>query len=93
MLSIHFWNLKLLTITYIKNVLLMLLQVLSTNIVMDLGESLNPAIDIGQVEGAFMQGYGLFMLEQMVHSPTGTLLTRGPGAYKIPSFNDIPGTV
>jgi xanthine dehydrogenase/oxidase len=74
-------------------VLFMLLQVLSTNIVMDLGESLNPAIDIGQVEGAFMQGYGLFMLEQMVHSPTGTLLTRGPGAYKIPSFNDIPGTV
>jgi xanthine dehydrogenase/oxidase len=60
---------------------------------MDLGESLNPAIDMGQVEGAFMQGYGLFMLEQLVHSPTsGTLLTRGPGAYKIPSFNDIPGT-
>jgi xanthine dehydrogenase molybdopterin-binding subunit B len=58
---------------------------------MDLGESLNPAIDIGQVEGAFMQGYGLFMLEQMIHSPTGMLLTRGPGAYKIPSFNDIPG--
>ncbi len=75
----------------VKNVLFMLLQVLSTNIVMDLGESLNPAIDIGQVEGAFMQGYGLFMLEQIVHSPTGTLLTRGPGAYKIPSFNDIPG--
>ena len=60
---------------------------------MDLGESLNPAIDIGQVEGAYMQGYGLFMLEQMVHSPTGTLLTRGPGAYKIPSFNDIPGMI
>ena len=58
---------------------------------MDLGESINPAIDIGQVEGAFIQGYGLFMMEQIVHSPSGALITRGPGAYKIPSFNDIPG--
>ena len=41
---------------------------LSTDIVMDLGESLNPAIDIGQVEGGFMQGYGLFVMEQLVHS-------------------------
>ncbi|KAJ8968544.1 hypothetical protein NQ317_002626 [Molorchus minor] len=44
-------------------------QVLRTDIVMDLGESLNPAIDIGQIEGAFMQGYGLFVLEEMVYSP------------------------
>ncbi|KAL1122173.1 hypothetical protein AAG570_003578 [Ranatra chinensis] len=65
-------------------------QVLRTDIVMDLGESLNPAIDIGQVEGAFMQGYGLFTMEEVVSSPTGTLYSRGPGAYKIPSFSDIP---
>merc|ERR1712083_353751 len=65
-------------------------QVLRTDIVMDLGESLNPAIDIGQIEGGFMQGYGLFVMEQLIHSPDGTLLTRGPGAYKIPSFNDVP---
>jgi len=65
-------------------------QVLRTDIVMDLGESLNPAIDIGQVEGGFMQGYGLFVLEQLLHTPEGSLLTRGPGAYKIPSFNDVP---
>ena len=74
------------------------LQVLRTDIVMDLGESINPAIDIGQVggrpgqtrvlyctlqvEGGFMQGYGLFAMEQLLHSPTGALLTRGPGAYK-----------
>jgi xanthine dehydrogenase/oxidase len=37
-----------------------------------------------------MQGYGLFMIEQLIHSPDGVLLTRGPGAYKIPSFGDIP---
>lgn len=65
-------------------------QVLRTDIVMDLGESLNPAIDIGQVEGGFMQGYGLFTLEEMVVSPTGTLFTRGPGMYKLPGFADIP---
>ena len=43
--------------------------------------------DIGQIEGAFAQGYGLFMLEQMIHSPDGVLLTRGPGAYKLPGKN------
>ena len=36
------------------------------------------------------QGYGLFVMEQLLHSPEGSLLTRGPGAYKIPSFNDVP---
>lgn len=57
---------------------------------MDVGDSLNPAIDVGQIEGAFMQGYGLFTLEETVHSPQGALLSRGPGAYKIPGFSDIP---
>ena len=52
-------------------------QVLKTDIVMDLGESLNPGIDIGQIEGGFMQGYGLFVMEQLIHSPTGSLLTKG----------------
>ena len=64
--------------------------VLKTDISMDLGESINPAIDIGQIEGAFMQGYGLFVMEQLLHSPEGRLITTGPGAYKIPAFGDIP---
>lgn len=54
------------------------------------GESINPAIDIGQIEGAFIQGYGLFVLEEMMYSPTGVVYTRGPGTYKIPGFADIP---
>nr|CAH7741383.1 unnamed protein product [Callosobruchus chinensis] len=66
-------------------------QVIRTDIVMDLGESLNPAIDIGQIEGAFMQGYGLFVLEEMMYSSRGDVFTRGPGTYKIPGFTDIPG--
>ncbi|XP_066603767.1 xanthine dehydrogenase [Prorops nasuta] len=65
-------------------------QILRTDIVMDLGESLNPAIDIGQVEGGFIQGVGLFTLEELIYSPTGILFSRGPGAYKIPGFTDIP---
>ncbi|XP_072388344.1 xanthine dehydrogenase-like isoform X1 [Diabrotica undecimpunctata] len=65
-------------------------KVLRTDVVMDIGQSINPAIDIGQIEGAFMQGYGLFVLEEMVYSSNGDTLTRGPGTYKIPSFGNIP---
>lgn len=66
---------------------LRLSQVLRTDIVMDVGDSLNPAIDIGQVEGAFMQGLGLYTLEELRYSPEGVLLTRGPGTYKIPGLS------
>uniref|UniRef100_A0A4W3HK72 Xanthine dehydrogenase n=1 Tax=Callorhinchus milii TaxID=7868 RepID=A0A4W3HK72_CALMI len=63
---------------------------LRTDIVMDVGTSLNPALDIGQVEGAFVQGLGLFTIEELRYSPDGVLYTRGPGTYKIPGFGDIP---
>ncbi|XP_061513812.1 xanthine dehydrogenase-like [Anopheles gambiae] len=66
-------------------------QVLRTDIVMDVGSSLNPAIDIGQIEGGFMQGYGMFMLEEMIYSPAGEVYSRGPGTYKLPGFANIPG--
>ncbi|KAG4068524.1 hypothetical protein HA402_004865 [Bradysia odoriphaga] len=66
-------------------------QVIRTDIVMDVGSSLNPAVDIGQIEGAYMQGYGYYTLEELVYSPDGTLYSRGPGMYKIPGFADIPG--
>ncbi|XP_072356297.1 xanthine dehydrogenase/oxidase isoform X2 [Scyliorhinus torazame] len=63
---------------------------LRTDIVMDVGLSLNPAVDIGQVEGAFMQGLGFFAMEELRYSPDGVLYTRGPGMYKIPTAGDIP---
>uniref|UniRef100_A0A3Q2TXX1 Xanthine dehydrogenase n=1 Tax=Fundulus heteroclitus TaxID=8078 RepID=A0A3Q2TXX1_FUNHE len=50
---------------------------------------LNAAVWV-QVEGGFMQGLGLFTLEELHYSPRGVLLTRGPGSYKIPAFGDIP---
>ncbi|OAD58082.1 Xanthine dehydrogenase [Eufriesea mexicana] len=65
-------------------------EVLQADIVMDLGQSLNPAIDIGQIEGAFIQGYGLFTLEEMIYLRNGAIASRGPGAYKLPGFTDIP---
>ncbi|KAL1381978.1 xanthine dehydrogenase/oxidase [Phyllosticta capitalensis] len=62
-----------------------------SDIKMDVGRSLNPAIDYGQIEGAFVQGQGLFTSEEMLwHRASGSIFTRGPGAYKIPGFRDIP---
>ncbi|OQO09124.1 Xanthine dehydrogenase [Cryoendolithus antarcticus] len=61
------------------------------DIKMDVGRSINPAIDYGQIEGAFVQGLGLFTMEESLwHRASGSIFTRGPGAYKIPGFRDIP---
>ena len=61
------------------------------DIKMDVGHSINPAIDYGQIEGAFVQGQGLFTTEESLwHRASGQIFTRGPGAYKIPGFRDIP---
>ena len=64
------------------------------DIKMDVGRSINPAIDYGQIQGAFIQGLGLFTMEESLwlrNGPmAGNLFTRGPGAYKIPGFRDIP---
>ncbi|XP_070580967.1 xanthine dehydrogenase/oxidase-like [Ptychodera flava] len=65
-------------------------QLKRTDIVMDVGDSLNPALDIGQIEGGFMQGYGLYTLEELRYSKEGKLLTKGPGMYRIPQIGDIP---
>ncbi|KAL7943851.1 xanthine dehydrogenase [Trichoderma barbatum] len=67
---------------------------LRADIKMDIGQSINPAIDYGQIQGAFMQGLGLFTMEESLWlrngAMAGNLFTRGPGAYKIPGFRDIP---
>ena len=65
--------------------------VLRADIKMDVGQSINPAIDYGQIEGAFIQGQGLFTTEESLwHRATGQIATKGPGNYKIPGFRDIP---
>ncbi|OAA55836.1 Aldehyde oxidase/xanthine dehydrogenase [Niveomyces insectorum RCEF 264] len=64
------------------------------DVLMDVGRSLNPAIDYGQIQGAFVQGMGLFTMEESLWLRSGPmagqLFTRGPGAYKIPGFRDVP---
>ena len=51
----------------------------------DVGQTINAAIDYGQIEGAFIQGQGLFTTEESLWLQNGQIFTRGPGAYKIPS--------
>ncbi|XP_069343758.1 aldehyde oxidase 2 [Eulemur rufifrons] len=61
-----------------------------TDIVMDACCSLNPAIDIGQIEGSFIQGMGLYTTEELKYSPEGVLYSRSPDEYKIPTIADVP---
>ncbi|XP_043934178.1 aldehyde oxidase 3-like [Protopterus annectens] len=63
---------------------------LRTDIIIDAGIPLNPAVDIGQIEGAFTQGVGLYTMEELKYSPEGVLFTRGPAQYKIPAPSDVP---
>jgi len=66
-------------------------RVLRADVLHDVGQSLNPALDIGQVEGAFMQGMGWLTMEELVwHPQSGLLLTHAPSTYKIPTANDMP---
>ncbi|WP_337064646.1 xanthine dehydrogenase molybdopterin binding subunit [Rouxiella badensis] len=65
-------------------------RLLRADILHDVGDSLNPAIDIGQVEGGFVQGMGWLTCEELVWSSKGRLETSGPASYKIPAIADVP---
>ncbi|WP_372658400.1 xanthine dehydrogenase molybdopterin binding subunit [Hydrogenophaga sp.] len=65
-------------------------RVLKVDILHDVGHSINPAIDIGQIEGGFVQGMGWLTTEQLVWKADGTLATHAPSTYKIPTSGDIP---
>ncbi|WP_447046312.1 xanthine dehydrogenase molybdopterin binding subunit [Vreelandella sp. H-I2] len=65
-------------------------QVGRVDILHDVGDSLNPAIDIGQVEGGFIQGMGWLTSEELKWNDKGVLLSDGPATYKIPTFGDLP---
>ena len=60
------------------------------DILHDVGKSLNPAIDIGQIEGGFIQGMGWLTTEELVWDAKGQLRTHAPSTYKIPLASDIP---
>ena len=60
------------------------------DILHDVGKSLNPAIDIGQIEGGFIQGMGWLTTEELVWDDKGQLRTQAPSTYKIPLASDVP---
>ncbi|MBK0391874.1 xanthine dehydrogenase molybdopterin binding subunit [Ramlibacter algicola] len=65
-------------------------RVLAVDILHDVGTSLNPAIDLGQIEGGFIQGIGWLTTEQLVWNDKGLLATHAPSTYKIPTAGDLP---
>jgi xanthine dehydrogenase large subunit len=65
-------------------------KILRADSLFDAGRSLNPAIDIGQIEGAFIQGMGWLTTEQLWWNAEGKLMTHAPSTYKIPAISDCP---
>lgn len=65
-------------------------RVLKVDILHDVGTSINLAIDIGQIEGGFIQGVGWLTTEQLVWNDRGELATHAPSTYKIPATGDVP---
>ena len=62
----------------------------AVDILHDVGASLNPAIDRGQIEGGFIQGWGWLAQEELVWNASGALTTHAPSTYKIPTSRDVP---
>lgn len=65
-------------------------KVIQVDILHDAGLSLNPALDIGQIEGGFIQGMGWLTMEELIYDTSGRLLTHAPSTYKIPTIGDCP---
>lgn len=65
-------------------------RVLAVDILHDVGHSINPAIDIGQIEGGFIQGMGWLTTEELIWNADGKLATHAPSTYKIPATGDVP---
>jgi xanthine dehydrogenase large subunit len=65
-------------------------RILRADILHDVGKSLNPAIDLGQIEGGYVQGAGWLTMEELVWDAKGRLLTHAPSTYKIPACSDRP---
>ena len=65
-------------------------QIIRTDILHDAGNSINEALDIGQIEGGFIQGVGWVTMEECKWDDKGNLLNHSPDTYKIPVTNDIP---
>lgn len=65
-------------------------RILRVDILHDVGESLSPLVDAGQVEGGFIQGLGWLTLEELVWDSQGRLMTNGASTYKLPAWSELP---
>jgi len=65
-------------------------RIVRCDLLMDIGKSINPGIDRGQITGAFIQGIGWLTTEEKRWTPDGDLLTHSPTTYKIPNIQDVP---
>jgi xanthine dehydrogenase large subunit len=68
------------------------MEVTRVDLLMDLGNMINPGIDRGQVVGGFIQGMGWVTTEELYYSPRGELMSHSPTTYKIPNIGDLPAT-
>jgi xanthine dehydrogenase molybdopterin binding subunit len=67
-----------------------MMQLVRADILHDVGESINTAVNRGQIEGGFIQGMGWLTVEELVWDAQGRLLTHSPDTYKIPAIGDVP---
>ena len=65
-------------------------KILRVDIIHDAGRAINPAIELGQIEGGFVQGAGWLTMEEVIWQSNGQLTTHSPSTYKIPAVNDMP---
>ncbi len=86
----HYYAFGMAVTEVLLDVLTGRVKILRTDILHDVGESIIPNIDKGQVEGAFVQGLGWVTGEDMKYDKNGNLLNHSPDTYKIPSIQDIP---
>ena len=56
----------------------------------DAGKAINPALELGQIEGGFVQGQGWLTMEEVNWNPNGKIMTVSPSTYKIPAVSDMP---
>ena len=66
-------------------------RVVRVDALIDIGESINPGVDMGQITGGFVQGMGWVTAESLSYGPDGALLSCSPTTYKIPAITDVPG--
>ncbi len=86
----HYYSFGMAVTEVLLDILTGRVKVLRADILHDVGESLIPNIDKGQIEGAFVQGLGWVTSEDMKYDAKGNLLNHSPDTYKIPSIQDIP---